>query len=138
LSRRPDQSYVFLQDCLVHETIYFPPSSRRYNIGGLTSSPLPSLSYILSVLFKSEDSEKADSIMDTLEKIEEIVLQTVLPDGESVRHIEKKMLKCRVEELSPPKSRKRKSEETTGDIAEKKIKLEDPSEAPLPGLSILT
>ena len=58
------------------------------------------------------------------------------------------MLKCRVEELSPPKryiyiywlrvcvcsyvsvclscfnSRKRKSEETTGDIAEKKIKLE--------------
>ena len=65
LSRRPDQNYG-LSPRLSGPPDYFPSSCLRY-IGGLTFSPLPSISYILSVLFKSEDSEKADSIMDTLE-----------------------------------------------------------------------
>lgn len=140
----PDQlrpaAETFLERSLASDVVLFYPPS-QIALSALRHScrhtKISIDGYILSVLFKTEASEKSDYIMECLEKIEDIVLSAALPDGESVRYIEKKLLKCQVQELSP-KSRKRKSGEISGESAEKKIKVEDPMEAPLPGISKLT
>ncbi|CAI8042951.1 Cyclin-H [Geodia barretti] len=87
----PDQlrpaAEAFLERSLASDVpLLYPPSQIALAAlrHGCSHTKISIDGYILSVLFKSEDSEKADSIMDTLEKIEEMVLQTVLPDGESV------------------------------------------------------
>lgn len=94
--------------------------------------------YILSVLLRSEMPESAQKVMDCLRRIEEVVLATSLPDGAKVSPIEKKLIP--ILELSPKNSRKRKSEESAGDSAEKKSKVSEDqliSESPVPGISRL-
>ncbi|XP_064406117.1 cyclin-H-like isoform X2 [Halichondria panicea] len=70
--------------------------------------------YILSVLLNSEGSDTIDTIMDLLQKIEDLVFSVKLPDGAMLAPVEAKLQQCSIQALTiatTTTKRKRQSED---------------------------